>query len=638
MAKLRIDGDVSPLKKSLMDLSKVVQNGIGKSKIDVVSPEMRKFFQKEGLTQMNAIKTAMDRINESAKRQAEKIKEAAGNAKKELEAKQKLMEIYKNLNAQAKQYADMQKLTEVGQERTFGYQFKQKSGLGKLQSSYQEQGMSGLAGGLAARAGIAALIYAGARVYQSRETYAKGIPTRVNLMGRGVSDLELSDPNRAAGAGLNASTMREARMRDLDVFGSAGASQRAVTNRARFERNFGMGEGTLSDIGGQFRPMLGGKGAETTVMKLQASLIASGIKDAIGPYLEASTNLLSSINEKGFTKDESLLASFNQLLKAGEGEGRTGKLMSGLDSAMRGSSGEANAFFQDVMRGAGVGGGTIGGARAALQMGGLFGADLDKYKFMSPQSRKIFEGLGMGSADYTQKVSGSLLKHLDAIGNQSTIDKLLNSTDPRKQQQGRDMGLQRLMFLQSVSHASNAGEAAEYEGIARQLSNPKLSREERSKLEARASEIERGTPELVNLEKINKSTEGTKQVLDAILFNIEEQMGKKTGDTYNQINRAKVAADSAISDVTGVATGTQKMNWTIPSGMSLGPMFPVNTKPQEANAPGYAPKSNHEATIVQQNKTLIDQHKQSNTFLSELLKNTKEKGRIKPGTPNTTGH
>ena len=94
----------------------------------------------------------------------------------------------------------------------------------------------GLAGGLAGGAAIGALLYGSSRISKGREAYVGGIPDRMKLMGRGVDDMQLNDRLGAAQAGLNAQSMRAARLRYIDVFGREGASQESVTRRARFKR------------------------------------------------------------------------------------------------------------------------------------------------------------------------------------------------------------------------------------------------------------------------------------------------------------------------------------------------------------------------------------------------------------------
>jgi hypothetical protein len=54
-------------------------------------------------------------------------------------------------------------------------------------------------------------------------------------------------------------------------------------------------------------------------------------------------------------------------------------------------TGESNAFFQNVFNKAGIGGGTIGGAQAAMRMGGLFGADLSNIKLWAALTAELFK-------------------------------------------------------------------------------------------------------------------------------------------------------------------------------------------------------------------------------------------------------
>jgi hypothetical protein len=74
-------------------------------------------------------------------------------------------------------------------------------------------------------------------------------------------------------------------------------------------------------------------------------LIASGIKDAIGPYLETAASMLTELNDKGFTNDESVLSLFNSMAKTGMGEGRIHQLAMGADNGIRGANRRIKRIF-----------------------------------------------------------------------------------------------------------------------------------------------------------------------------------------------------------------------------------------------------------------------------------------------------
>ena len=339
-----------------------------------------------------------------------------------------------------------------------------------------------------------------------------------------------------------------ARNESLDVFGASGATEQSVVQRAGFERAHGIDSGTMTGIGAALRPSMGGAQANTTVMKLQASLIASGIKDAIGPYLETAASMLTELNEKGFTMDDSVLSLFNQMVKAGHmGEGQAKTLMTGADQAIRGSSGESNAFFQSVFHKAGIGGNSIGGIQAAMEMGGLFGANLDKYKGnITPAAEGLNKRLKIGDVagqpSYMQKVSGSLLTMLkDSTGGQKGDQALLS----------------KYRFMKNLGLAKNIGQAEMVEKMLQTAADPRTSAKERGNIQKQLANIqdENKDPSLSELKNINSSTAGIYDVLRGKNKTQLDEIGNATGNGFNTVDQLLTSIDGGILALAKTFTG-----------------------------------------------------------------------------------
>lgn len=116
------------------------------------------------------------------------------------------------------------------------------------------------------------------------------------------------------------------------------------------------------------------------MLQLQASLIASGIEGAVGPYLQTAAETLTQMNQTGIPMDSEILSVFSALVNSSRSAERVSQTVLGVHNAIKGSSGESNAALQAIFGSAGIGGRSVGGAQAAIRSGGLFGVDPGKAK------------------------------------------------------------------------------------------------------------------------------------------------------------------------------------------------------------------------------------------------------------------
>jgi hypothetical protein len=529
---IKITADTAQLKKSITDFSKTIEKSLGKSKIDL-------------FTQADSLKKKLDGIKESTTKHMKALEGVVKGSREELVLRNKILKASQEVLDTEKQRQEVMATTNAMQQSAFSRQFSKMSGLSSMMKGLkgiggEGGGMMGMAGGLAGTAAIAALAYGGSRVMAGRNTWKEGVADRLSLMGRGETNLEPQNPKAMANAGLDAQSMRAQRMQAMDVFGREGATEKSVVQRAGFERAFGVDQGTMTGIGAGLRPSMGGAQANATVMKLQASLIASGIKDAIGPYLETTASMLTELNEKGFTMDDSVLALFNQMTKTGMGEGRIKQLSMGVDQSIRGSTGESNAFYQSAFNKAGIGGGTIGGAQAAMRMGGLFGADLDKYKGMSGSDKKMFQSMGIGGPNSMQKVSGAILGQMDQIF---------------KGQKGSQNRLSRLRYIMSTGMAKDEGQASEVEGLLKRAKSATPAEQQKIMKQLNNIQDENKDPSLSELKKINSSTAGIYDVLQKTSKTQLDQLGEVTGGVFNDMDKLLTSIDGAILSIAKLITG-----------------------------------------------------------------------------------
>lgn len=439
---------------------------------------------------------------------------------------------------------------------------KEMQGMKQAESSIRLPGMGGKGkgilgklGGLSRFAGPTGLLaggamFAGSRAMKAGRHFEGGIEDRLALRGRGVGDLDIQDKGSAQAAGLNSQSMRRARLQSMDIFGKQGSTQQAVTQRASVERNFGLQQGTMAGLGGQMRGNLGGEGAQKAMMTIQAGLISSGITDEIGPYLETAAGMLTSLNENGFTFNDSAMAILNNLTASGLSAERGGKMITGVDKAIKGSSGEANALFQQIFSRAGVGGKSIGGLQAGIRMGGLTGGGLGPEGSMSEVDRRTFKGIGLGDPSHSQKIAKAFVGQMDDLfGDDASVTKLLN--DPNTKQKGESQRLHRNKFIMKSLNLSNEGEAARVNKMLTDIADPKTNEKQRKELEGKIKSLSEGNSELGNLKTINTSTAGVWDVLKNQHSTIKDELGGKVAPAIMSIDRTMMKLDLALSALLG---------------------------------------------------------------------------------------
>lgn len=526
-ASLKISANTSEVKKSILDLGRELKN-LGKSKVSVFSEEDRKFIKNELKQELSLMKAKLiENRNEIAKMVAEQNKMEKGT-KDELEQRKKILAAYQTQTKLAKQMAEVQK------------QQKDMGGFGGAGGSTGGSGgIMALLGSAGTLMGAGALALGGAALakgFMASRQYQQGVSNRVRLQGMGQAGGSGMSPEQLAAVGLTEQEFNERQLQATSRLGRSGGSAQSILQQAQFERAFGLEGGSMTNISTSLRAAFGGKGADSAQAKLQASIMATGIEDAIGPYLEEATQLLSEINKNGITNTDELIGIFAELTKDGK---RTPEQLAeafkSIDAAVRGASGEAGAFMQTAFARGGIGGGTIGATRLAMQSGGIFGLNEDELaaRGYNPALLKNMRGAGFMSGAGNR--TGSILQQFKRsagvsgnIGDVSDLNTMVGLSSMANSVLGTE-GMQGFDALQLME----------------KVQNKQMTQKE---FDQRLQDMrDKKDPSLERLNRINATLEGQTDVLNKINSNLMEMLGKSSVKASNIVTEA----DNALTQGTG---------------------------------------------------------------------------------------
>jgi hypothetical protein len=337
------------------------------------------------------------------------------------------------------------------------------------------------------------------------------------------------------------------------------------------ERAMGLEGGTFSNIAGSLRANFGGEGGDEAQMKLQASILSSGMEDAIGPYLDAATALLSDINENGMTQTTELVNAMGQLSKDGQ---RTpeqiAKAFQTVNSSVKGSSGEANAFLQAAFAQGGIGNGTIGGTQLAISSGGIMGLSADSLAKRGYSESEIANLDSIGALSGNKQRTGAI------------IDRFKRSAGMNTDASFADADANQMVGLANMGNSVFGTTGLQGFDALKMMEKVQRGDMSRDKFDEKMKELkEGGDPMAEKIGVINESLAGQTQVLDKMNENLMEILGVTTVKVANKLidienallMQANPAAEATVDTVgstamVGAAGGAL-------TGAAIGSVFPV---------------------------------------------------------------
>lgn len=547
-SQLRIGADTSDAKKNILDLGKSVKS-VGDSKIQIFSNEEKRFIKQEMNRELIAMKDNLGRNKQIIGDLVKEQRKMTTGSKEELQHRDKIVKAYRTQSKLAKQIKDTQAAQKtVGPASAMG---KAGAGISKTFSKYAK---------ILAVAGIAAGAVGVPLAISSAKQFMGGAAGRTRLTGLGVNERAPFGPERMARAGLTEQELTERRGRAVGVLGRRGGRAQSVLQQAEFERARGLEGGTMMNVAGGLRGQFGGRGAEQAQAELQASIMASGMEDAIAPYLEAMTSVLAEINENGMTNTTELIAAMGEITAQGK---RTpeqlARTFTSVNESIKGSTGEANAFLQTAFARGGIGGGTIGGTRFAMETGGVLGLDQSEFTklgFDNPELLRNMQSAGQFSG--LQERAGAVMNQFRRSAGLKEGQRIGDITDPSQ--------LQAIQNLSNKIFGTEGTGGLEAISALSQVESGDMKKEEFNK---RLTDIKEGkNPQVERLDKINATIAGQTEILVGIRTNIKENVGRETAKVGNQLLRMhKDVTKAQAEQVKGGAKGLTRGLGTVAEGV-----------------------------------------------------------------------
>lgn len=516
-ASLKISANTSEVKKSLLDLGKDVKN-LGKTKVSIFSGEDRKFIKGELKQELSLMKTKLSENRAEISKMVKAQSQLEKGSKEELANRKKILAAYQQQTKLAKQ------MDEVKQTQ---------KDMGPMGGKGGGSMIGKLIGGAALAIGGMAIM----RGYQASGQFAQGAGSRVRLRGLGQESMNMGNPEDLAAAGMSEQDLIKRQIATTSRLGRAGGSTESIMQQAKFERAYGLEEGSMMNVSTSLRGSMGGKGADAAQAKMQAAILAAGIEDAIGPYLEAATDLLGDINKNGITNTDEMVRVFSELVKEGS---RTpeqiAEAFKGIDSAVKGASGEANAFLQTAFSRGGIGGGTIGATRLAMSSGGVMGLNEEELanRGYNPGLLKNMKGAGF----------------MSGVGNRSgaILDQFKKSAGIGGQNIGDITSLNTMTGLSTMANGVLGTQGLEGFDALQMMEKVQSKQMSQKQFDEKLKEMkENRDPSVERLTKINSSLEGQTEILRTINTNLMESLGKSAVKAGN----VAVEADNMLVQGTG---------------------------------------------------------------------------------------
>lgn len=542
LRNIKIGADISGAKQSLKELANILNSKEFKGKgAKIIDDKHIEYIKREGSKAIESMNTQLGKqdkiltkLAERAQDQSRTDKQRETDAKRYNRLMDRRLELQKDILKTQKAQAQL--------EGGGGMMGRMGGIIGKV------PGMGGIGGAMAGGAGLlglggmalgGAVLGAGAfgfsRAMRGNQVFREGTQTRQNLRALNVQNVTgRSDDLQALG--LTPEDVRQAQEQRARTFGGSAAGQDQILQTARISRMTGVSMEQFGGAAEALRSNLGVEGGQKAFAKLQASLLASGVEDALGPYLEQAANMLTSMNENGLSLSDEAVTLFSAVMGDGRriSAERASKIITGIDQAIKGASGETAGFIDFILSTGGVQGkGLLG--QQLIREGGITG-------FGSAEDLRA-KGLGEEEIRAFQE-AGALGEN---VGSKQRVKALVGFYEQQRTEQGT---LGALSTMQSAVGGRGLADTAQ---IMESLRTALESGDE-GKIKDTLKKMEEGKmpldeQQLKKLEAIVQSTDGTNQALEAFSKQNLDILGERIQPAMQAAERFLNSIDQNIAAI-----------------------------------------------------------------------------------------
>lgn len=536
--KIQIGLDTSEVKKSLFEISGIIEKSFSKGKsYDLFTKETKDLLQKEAKKAINDIQKEMEKLVNRTDRYHQILEKVKNSDENTLRVKKKLLEFETQRFKKAEEMSKLEKMQDVLS--------------GKTEMSTSKSAFWGAAAGSVVGNLIIDTLKKFMIPYQQ---FSASVPQRLSLMGRGINNVSGANDYFTNGLGYSPTEVRDAQQQSIGIFG-IGASQTdspELMRRLRFARATGMDVGQVQGSFSGAAAQGGFNQANRTFEEFRATIFSNKLEHALAPYFESMQSILAQINENGLGLTGEAFRAIAKI--AGNGENVSAQtatnLTLGLDQYIKNASGDVQALMMQAYAQKGIGGNTLGGAQAALQYG-LFGggtkAQLEGYRkqgLLTGNDISMITGLGFGGEGASRRRAGA---YYDKINQLMGAYKVGPNASMKEREEAWN---QQSMILQRATGGKDDTEARMRYNALRMLSTGEKSA-------AEVKEMWEGEDPT----KIMKTSEGYLRSIDAKMAVSLETLGKGIAEPITEIR-------SIIANLLGGASSIAKVGGNIWHGLT----------------------------------------------------------------------
>jgi len=629
--KIQIGLDANEVKRSLFEISSVIERSFGRGKsFNIFTPETRKFLAGEATKAIGNIGEEMKKLGKYAEYYHNRLKKINETDLLNLQAKEKLLKI----EIQRAKYANELSRLEKAKQTLGGAVSSPMTVRDVSTMAMEKMGGMGVMGatalgGLGLAAGLALKI--GKMAFSEFEA---SVPQRLALMGRGIKDVSGTNPYLNGALGFKPSEIRAAQEQSIGIFG-VGASQlesKEFQKNMKFARMTGFDanqvQGAFAGVQSQ-----GGFGqANRTAEEFRATIFSNKLEHALGPYFEAMQDILSQINDNGLGLNAEAFDSIAKIAGAGDqvSAQQATKLIGGLDNFIKNAQGGPQALLMQAYAAKGIGRGTFGGAQSALEFG-LFGGGTGKQLeaargrgLLTSQDISMITSLGFGGEGASKKRAGAIVEQLETQLKRFPLTVGPNATKEEAERAKEEQWVARGRFLMAGTGTKNVTEAYEAFNTLKQISKT-LDPKKREEL---LKQYEKDFGEK-DVPKIMETSEGHLAQIQANTAASLEKLGKDIAPAVIEIQKLLVTllggAASTVEGWKDIASGKANFWGNVGDWISGGTKNPKEQLADKIQSGGFS-EIEMKQMFPSQRSMLQDVYQEEISRINEQINSAKGTG------------